>query len=180
MLSATRLLFLEDPHFIWKGYKSGYLTSGLALPTFFTLCLVCFYCLQRAQCRGLAPALQTRVPFEMAEPTPQLRTCAEAPHRTLNSRWPIFEFLKNKLKFLEFFKKPPKMALNNVYAVFSLSALQQFFSLLISFTQEIVRNENSVSSPHTECSQWFSNHTYIGITQDFVKIYTAEFHPQSF
>ena len=46
----------EDPHFIWKGHKSGNLTSRLAHPPFFPLCLlVCFTCSQRAPCSGLAP-----------------------------------------------------------------------------------------------------------------------------
>ena len=86
-LSATQLVLLEDPHFIWKENKSGNLISGLVHSLFFPLCFVCFTYLSRTLCRGLAPALQARYPRAMAELTLQLGVCTEPPQRTLTSRW---------------------------------------------------------------------------------------------
>ena len=87
----------------------------------------------------------------------------------------ILEFLKNKLKFSRIKKKrkkTPRGALHNDYAVCfffsSLIALPQWFfkvNFLIGLSWEIVRNEDSLSPPHSDCSQWFSDYPHVRVTE---------------
>ena len=85
------------------------------------------------------------------------------------------EFLKNKPKFSRI-KKKEKRLLEGLYIMImlfcflflSLIALPQWFfkvSFLIGLTWEIVRNEDSLSPPHTDCSQWFSDYPHVRVTE---------------